>query len=483
MTANRALRVAATSARVLTGAIVAAGCVLGVIAGIAAPWPGVEHQPAKVSVTPVPGDSVLVCNGSFRALGRDTTQADLMISAGEPRTVIGGSDGDPASAALAMPGLAGGSGARSLTGAVQDREAPLIAGAESLSLRTDDLVGLSASACRAPQMQTWLVGGDASTGAADVIVLSNASEVPSTVTLTVYGVQTATSSQVVPPMTQIAVPLSSIAPDETTPVVLVAAEGAPVRASLQSSFTQVLQPIGSDVQDGMADAQRSLVLTGVQVTSLAGDGDAGTVLRMLSPGADGEAVITVRREQTDESVEYRMNLLEGVPSELSLGEMPVGTYDVEITADEPLVAAVRQSIAAGRSADFAWMTPAPEITSDLMFAVPRGPSPLLHLVNPGDAQVSVGLRDGDDTRTVEVPAGESVAVRLRGGSTPVLSPDGPVHASITMLQEAESDAAPDAGDSPSAPPTAPPSAQESVGIAGWPLWPDAQRQPAITVYP
>lgn len=482
MTANRALRVAATSARVLTGTIVAAGCVLGVFAGIAAPWPGVEHQPAKVSVAPVPGDSVLVCNGSFRVLGRDTTQADLMISAGVPRTVIGGSDGDPASTALDMPGLAGGSGARSLTGEVKDREAPLIAGAEALTLRTDDVVGLSASACRTPQMQTWLVGADASTGATDVIVLSNASDVPSTVTLTVFGVQRSTSTQTVPAKTQVAVPLASIAPDETSPVIQVAADGAPVRATLQSSFTQVLLPIGSDVQDGMDQAQRSLVLTGVQVTQEADEGDAGTVLRMLAPGADSDAVITVRRENGGEPAEYRMNLLKGVPSELSLGDVPTGAYDIEIEADQPIVAAAKQTIAEGRSADFAWMAPAPELTTDLMLAVPRGPSPRLHLANPGDAMVEVVIRDDGDERTVDVPAGESVSVGLRRGSTPVLSPSGPVHASVTMLEKGAGVAA-DTGTDTAPPPTAPPTADESVGIAGWPLWPDAQRQPAITVYP
>ncbi|MFE6734175.1 DUF5719 family protein [Microbacterium sp. NPDC057650] len=482
MTANRALRVAATSARVLTGTIVAVGCVLGVFAGVAAPWPGVEHQPAKVSVAPVPGDSVLVCNGSFRVLGRDTTQADLMISAGVPRTVIGGSDGDPTSASLDMPELAGGSGARSLTGQVRDRKAPLIAGSESLMLSTEDVVGLSASACRAPQMQTWLVGADASTGATDVIVLSNAFDVPSTVTLTVFGVQRSSSTQTVPARTQIAVPLASIAPDETSPVIQVAADGAPVRAALQSSFTQVLRPIGADVQDGMDQAQRSLVMTGVQVTAAAGEGDVGTVLRMLAPGVDSDAVITVRRENGGDPTEYRMSLLKGVPSELSLGDVPVGSYDIEIAADQPIVAAARQTVADGPSADFAWMTPAPELTTDLMFAVPRGPSPQLHLANPGDAPVEVTLDDDGDERTVDVPAGDSVSVELRPGSTPVLSPSAPVHASISMLEQGAGLVV-DTGTDTAPPPTAPPTAEESVGIAGWPLWPDAQRQPAIIVYP
>lgn len=70
---NRAFRVAATSARVIMGVAVIAACVVGVATAIHAPWPTVAHFPAQVEVTPVPGDSVLVCNGDLRALGRDAS--------------------------------------------------------------------------------------------------------------------------------------------------------------------------------------------------------------------------------------------------------------------------------------------------------------------------------------------------------------------------------------------------------------------------
>lgn len=71
MSGNRAIRVAATSARVLTGAAVAAACVVGVAAGVAVPWPAIVHEPAQAEVTPLPGDTVLVCTGDLRAIGRD----------------------------------------------------------------------------------------------------------------------------------------------------------------------------------------------------------------------------------------------------------------------------------------------------------------------------------------------------------------------------------------------------------------------------
>lgn len=87
---TRAFRVAATGARVITGVAVIAACVVGVATAVHAPWPVVEHDPAQVEVTPVPGDSTLVCNGDLRALGRDSSAPLDMLSAASPTLTTGG---------------------------------------------------------------------------------------------------------------------------------------------------------------------------------------------------------------------------------------------------------------------------------------------------------------------------------------------------------------------------------------------------------
>ncbi|MGB4135639.1 MAG: DUF5719 family protein, partial [Microbacterium sp.] len=397
---------------------------------------------------------VLVCSGSFRALGRDATAADRMVSAGTPGITLAGSDGDPASEALDMPQLDGGSGARRLTGAVQDRTVPLIAAAESVALNADDLRGLAASPCRQPAMQTWLVGGSVVTGASDVIVLSNPADVPATVSLTVFGARRSASTVVVPPKTQQALPLASIAPDELTPVVQVVSEGAAIRAVLQSSLMRVLEPSGVDVQDGLAAPQRSLVFTGVQVPTAA---DAPT-LRLLSPQHDVSAQVRVRVDGSAPQ-EFSVALERGVPTEVALADLAPGFADVEVHADEPVVAAVKQSTNAGNAADFSWMTPAPEIADAIMFAVPQGPAAQLHLANDADQSVGVVLRTGTGEQHITVPAASSVAVSVSVGSAE-LDPDGAVRASVTM-----------GGDG------------QSAQLAGWPLWPVPQTQHPITVYP
>ncbi len=462
MTRQGAARAAATGVRIAVGAIVAVACAGAAVVGVHAPWPEVAHEPAQVRVTPVPGNTQLVCDGSFRALGRDASQAQLMTSAGLPRLVSGGTEGEPSADGLEMPGLAGGSGARTLTGTVQGRTAPLIAAVESIVLDAEDLSGLAAAPCRAPALQTWLVGGSAATGSADVIVLSNPSDVASTVTFAVFGSKRAASTAVVPPKTQTALPLASIAPGESTPVVQVVASGAPVRAVLQSSYVRVLDPAGIDLQDGVPDAQRSLAFTGVRMGDAgAGDDSAAPVLRMLSPGADTTAVVRVRGEGgSADADEYTVPLKQGIPAEVSLGGLDKGFHDVEVTAESPIVGAVRQTEAAGAAADFAWMTPAPKISADVMFAVPSDLDAALHLLNDGDAAVTVTVADGDDEKRVEVPAHGSASAALRGGSTPVLSSSGPVRAALSAVGPAG-----------------------TAQIAGWPLWPGDRTQQSITVYP
>lgn len=461
MSTRRGFRIA-TGARVITGAAIAVGCVLAVVLGAGAPLPGIQNAPDVSTVTPVPGDTVIVCNGSFRALGRDSVRAESMVSAAGPTLTIDRSQGEPVVAEIAMPDLAGGAGAQSLTGVVTDRVAPLLSASESMTVDAEDMKGYAAAPCREPATSSWLVGGDVSTGASDVIILSNPGDVPATVQLDVYGEARGATTTVVDAGTQIAVPLASIAAGEPRPVVRVTSSGVPIRASLQSSLIRTLDPVGIDVQDGMSGPQGHLTLLGVQASDSAGDDATGVVLRVLSPESAAQAVVRVRPvggSATDVE-EFPVDLVADVPAELALSGLEPGVYDVEIDGTSPLVAAVRQTVRDGSQADFAWMTAAPEIAAETAFTVPRGPSPVLHLKNAGVADVSVGLSGASDEQQVLVPAGTTISMPLRGGTSWRLSPAGPVQASVTMN-----------------------GGEDAAALAGWPLTPSAVPQQPIDVRP
>lgn len=435
MTGTRAFRVAATSARLVTGVVVAAACVVGVATAVHAPWPTVTHEPAQEQVTPLPGDSVLVCSGDFRALGRNPAEPSEMRAAGTPQVTAGGTSGEPSQSELAVPGLVDGGDVPVLTGAVEGRTAPLIAGTESVTLAADDLAGLAASPCGVPRLESWLVGGSVGTGAEDVVLLANASDVPATVTLAVYGTARGGRTVVVPARTQTALPLTAVAAGNDIPVVKVTAVGAPVRAVLQSALMRVLDPVGVDQQEAVAGAQQHVVLPGVQTFAAEGDQGDMTVLRLLAPGADATARVRVTEESgAAGGDEFSVPLRADEPAQVSLSGLEPGTYTVEVDADAPVVAGVRLQDGFGADSDFAWVTPAPQIDTEVAFAVPAGPGPQLQVANTSDEETTVTLTtiDGDAPQEIVIPAGKTRSVDVRADRTYLLRPDGAVHAAVTL---------------------------------------------------
>lgn len=460
MTADRAIRVAATSARVLTGAAIAAACVVGIVVGVSAPWPTVAGTPAQAEITPQRGDTVVVCNGDFRALGRDTSNPLAMESAGTARFTSDGDAGRPDAVALAVPELAGAGEVRKLSAAVQGDTAPLIGAAESITLTAEDLAGFAAAPCRAASSESWLLGGTVATGSEDLVVLTNPGAVPATVTLTVYGTVRGTSTAIVPPAAQVALPLSSIATGALAPVVKVTTEGSPVRAVLQSSLTQTLDPIGIDLQDAITAPQQHPVIPGVELFPDVSDNSVAAVLRMLSPGVDTTAQVTVRAVgQSRAASTFEVELAADAPTEVGLSNLDPGLYTVYVDAEAAVLAGVRIQDGVAPGSDFAWVMPAPEIAGEVFMAVPSGPAATLYLANDGEADATVTLEPTTpgEPETITVPAGSSASVDLEARTVYSLTSTEAVHATVAM--------------------TAP------GALAAWPLWPGAAAQQSIVVYP
>jgi hypothetical protein len=466
MTQNRAIRVVATSARLLVGAVIAVGCVLGVTAAVALPWPGIVNEPAQVSVTPTAGDTTLVCTGDFRAIGRNTQNAGQMSSAGASALTAASSgasgESELTASDLFTADFSGpAAGPLKLVGNAEQGTASPMAAAESISLGAEDLSGLAASACREPSTESWLVGGTVETGTSDLVILSNPGDVTATATITVFGIEQSSTKTLVPAGTQLAVPLSSVAAGLQDPVVRVTAAGAPLRAVLQSSLIRTLDPSGVDVQDTAGAPRTDLAFAGVQVLTKSPD-TAVTVLRLMATDQAAQVTITIRSDG-EVVEELSVPLDAAIPAEVNLDGLDPGMYSVEVAAEAPVVGAVRQVTGIGAGADFAWMTPAPELSGEAVFAVPDGPAPRVHLVNATDAEASATLTriaDGErqgEGENITVPAGGSIVVDVSDDSTYSLMTDTPLHAAVVL-----------AG---------------TNAMAGWPIWPGAAAQDAIVVYP
>lgn len=456
MTQNRAVRVVATGARLLVGVAVAVGCVLGVSAAVALPWPEITREPAQVAVTPTPGDTTLVCTGDFRAVGRNAQDAAQQVSAGAPGLTVD-SSGPRESSELASADLPDTAGPQRLVGSAERGEAALIAAAESISLESTDLSGLAATPCRETRTESWLVGGTVETGTSDLIILSNPGDVTATATLVVYGIDQSATTTLIPAGTQLSVPLASIAAGAQEPVVRITAAGAPVRAVLQSSLIRTLDPSGIDLQDSAPAPSSELSFPGIQV--LTKSEDAGlTVMRLMATDQATKARITVRSGGV-EVQQFSVPLEATTPTEVSLDDLGAGIYSIEIDADAPLVGAVRQTSRVGPGSDFAWTPAAEGIRGEILVAVPNGPRPRLHLVNTQDEDATVTLApaDGGDGEEIFVPAHGDAVADVSDDTVYSLATDQQIQAAVTLTGKDE--------------------------LAGWPLSPGAAAQPPIIVYP
>lgn len=431
-------------------------------------WPTVEAEPARVVIAPTDAARADVCAGDLLASGRDATSA-AGLSVAAPQAVVRavGADSDPATDDPVLLS-SDASGSSPTAWMVTGGEAVSVAG--SAAVADEDLFGFAASACRVPLLDSWLVGGAGTTGAADLVLLSNPGEVAATVTLTVYGatgpeVPPGGAQVVVPAGTQRVLPLAGLALGQESPVLHVQASGAPVAASLQTSITRTLVPGGVDQGGVQTELSTQLLFPGVAVVAAgagAASGEAPTVVRLLAPTASGVATVTVRSVGGAEPSRAPtvVDLSAGVPVAVGVPDLGVGTWVIEVAADVPVAAAVWQATGFGAASDFAWHSPAPVIAqgAGAIIAVPTGPSPALTLVNPGgaDAEVTLSPGGGAAPSTLSIPAGASLEVPLQAAVSYTLTGD-PVHAAVHYS-------------APSA-------------LAAFPVWPqDAGAEP-IVVYP
>ena len=291
----------------------------------------------------------------------------------------------------------------------------------------DDLRGFAASACRPALMESWLVGGSAATGAADVVLLANPGTVPASVQLTVYGaggaqVPAGGSDLVVAPGAQIVVPLAGLILGEESPVIRVTATGAPVQAALQASITRTLLPGGVDQVGPIAVAAPEQI-------DPRGHGHPESGCRWRLGRRDRRAdPLPERRIRPPRSRRHRSARCRSRPlrprcrcpracrPRSSSRGLAVGQYTVEVSAGEAVLAAVWQTTGFGEGSDFAWYTSAPQVGAPSLFAAPPGPAPVLALANPDRPG---GHGDGRGGRRIPHRRGDGRARRQRVGAPDV----------------------------------------------------------------
>jgi hypothetical protein len=382
-----------------------------------------QFDPAPVGTT-----TSLVAASVERAGGRAAVPLTLMaLAAGATPVAV---DVEGGSAVAAQVPAAG----EVLRAEPGDGPPAWVAG--SVVSRTDagDLRGLVAGTCRAPAVQTWLVGGGTAVGASSRLVLQNPGSTPAVVRLELWGPAGAvepagTPEYLVPAGSERVVLLEGVAAGQDRLVVRLTSTGGLVTAYLQDSALRGLTPAGVDLVVGGVEPATTQVVAGVFLPDGAGTGPADVpVLRLLAPDAAGTAAVTVLGPDGvvalpgTESVSLEAGAVIDVP----LDGLPAGDHTLVVTADVPVVAGAMLTAGAGVGAaetdiaaplDRAWLPSVVQGTVGAL-AVAGDAAWRLVLAAPGDggaADVTVEVLAADGavlTTTAErVPEGRTLTVR------------------------------------------------------------------------
>lgn len=450
--------------RAAAGAALSLVAAAAVVGATSVEWPTFGGESASIVVSPNAAPAVASCNGPLLAVGRDATAADEIAVAQQVGATVGTSgEGEPTVEDLAADGVSGDADAQRYELEPTGGEAESLSVATSTEIRADDMSGFMAASCRTAAMESWIVGGSTAVGDTDVLLIANPGGVNATVQLTVFGTQgeaqPAGEPIAIPAMSQVVLPLAGIAGGEEGPVVRVTAEGAPVRAALQSTRVSTLDPVGVDAQDAVT-AGESQVFPGVAIAEDAVDADETPASVRLLAREDGEATVTITAQgESRPSSTLSLEVQADVPVQAALDDLEPGRYTVTVSGDVgPLVSAVWQTTGPNGDEDFAWQTPSPAVSDPVTVAVPDGPLARAYLVGDADEATTVTIVGGEVDEEIRLAAGDSAYVTLDADEAYTLASDGgPVHAVVAY--------------------------RDGGSLAALPVWPDPAAMDDVTVFP
>ena len=428
--------------RVVAGTVGLAVALAAIAGATFLPIPSYTATPPTVEVTPVPTAQQLVCPGAVLRLGDDTGQsATTASSLGASNIRSGASAGDVTTTGLQQSdaGTGGTPSAPSLVGSADgaaDGEGVIVGASESRRLDEGDFAGLATAACAPVASETWLVGGSTAVGRTTLITLANPSDVISTVSLAISAETGAISAPgvtgiVVQPHGQRVLPLAGFAPGAESPVVHVTSRGGQIVANLQQSTVRGIDPGGVDFVGAAHAPSTSTVIPGVRISNTAGvqtllgeEGyaDLATVLRVFVPGTEqASAEVSVTPDYgTAAGTSFSVDLAAGEVDDLALDGLADGTYTVQLSSTQPVVAGVRVSTVGAGAADgatpatdFAWLSSAPRLDGRAIVAIASGSGAgaTLHFANPTDtdARMTLTAANGNDL-ALTVPANGSASL-------------------------------------------------------------------------
>ena len=300
----------------------------------------------------------------------------------------------------------------------------VVTSAESL-LDTDRVHGLMGLACVPPSAESWLFGGAAEPGHQERVLLVNTGANPVTVDLEILGRSgpieaPAAAGLVVPAGGRTTFLLDAVAGGERAPVVHVRTRGGYVQATLNDYWLDGTTPRGVDDVGGAAPPSVHQVIPAVpgglrgsvRVTAV-GEQDALVQVRVIT--ADGRVALPAAAGVAQVPA--------GAVREVAFSALPGDAVALDVTSDQPIVAAASTVVSANGVRDFAWSPSTRAIGGLAGTAYPvdspghrvRRTLSLTATAAPATAQVVlVGASGVVTERSVEVAGDSVVNISLDG---------------------------------------------------------------------
>jgi hypothetical protein len=323
-----------------------------------------------------------------------------------------------------------------------------------------DLTGFAAPSCSLANNTVWLTGATTTVGHTAVLSVTNPSDTPAGLSVSVYTDQGETTTGGIQPFTLKAgetrsLNLGGTAVDADVSAVKVESSGAAVSASINQTILRGTTPGGIDTITA-STPDTTQVMTGVRVpgakqakalgTSDSAGDETPQVQIADATGAGAQVSVLARDEdgKTTELVKAAEVPPDGVLG-VDLSSLAEGTWTIEVQGTDPVVATSRTLKGtdddAARDVDYVAATPA--LSTDQFVAVPTKGSPSLRLTATGeDATVDVVPVDEDgnpgETEKITVKAGRIATTSMDDLGDPaglrLSGTSGTAYASVTTTQ-------------------------------------------------
>ena len=228
--------------------------------------------------------------------------------------------------------------------------------------------------CSAPASSQWFVGASADITTKGRLIIVNSGLSSAIVDVTVFtenGKQPLRSLEI-PSKNYLVIPVDSLAPGDKTLTVNVLPRSGRINSFMIDEQGKGLRALGGDLINPISAASKTLVIPAIpNQKKKPGQNTRSThVLRILTPG-EVDASVTAELISSDGVFTpvglNARSVAAGLVTEFAFSPNISSTvFALKITSTEPIVAAVESSVAIGNRKDFAWSTPAPELSAFTM---------------------------------------------------------------------------------------------------------------------